>query len=156
MPQNGFYHQDVAPYEEPRRPSADGAASQASDGHQMPRLYDRAMLPHEFEQLWSELPPHGAFEAQVKQYVPLARVVNHLTQRGFAIMAAGDSGGGIKVLFYARKTDALGTPGPWFMGEFAVSELSLTLSAAFKSRDTTQIADFVKKFKLAQLFELEL
>jgi hypothetical protein len=142
-----FHYDEESPEVTPRRASL--------EDHSAPALVQHAILPHEFETLWAELPPRGAFQTTIKQWVPIDKVVAHLNARGFQVVAAGAGSSGLKVLFCARHIDEHGVAGPWFLGEFNASETSFQLSATFKCQDSSQVPEFVKMFKLHKLYQLE-
>jgi Beta2-adaptin appendage, C-terminal sub-domain len=142
-------------YDEQYNESPDVTPRRASLDHSAPTLVQHAILPHEFETLWAELPPRGAFQTTIKQWVPIDKVVAHLNARGFQVVAAGAGSSGLKVLFCARHIDEHGVCGPWFLGEFNASETSFQLSATFKCQDSAQVPEFVKMFKLHKLYQLE-
>lgn len=106
------------------------------------------VLPHEFERLWDNLPTSGQFQASVAEWIPQERVVQHLTERGFQVVAGGTAGGSMKILFCARSPET----GDTFLAEFGLDREVLRLSAVFKCQNAGLVPNFVKMFKLHRLF----
>ncbi|CAM9110520.1 unnamed protein product [Discosporangium mesarthrocarpum] len=114
---------------------------------------DDVLLPHVFERLWGTLEPQGAFQTRITVPVPQDRVVRHLSDRGFQVIAAGTIGTQLRILFCAKEATDNGT-GDWFLGEFLVDGSALTLDATFKSRKASLVPAFVQNFLLHQLYTM--
>ncbi|CAM9172481.1 unnamed protein product [Chrysoparadoxa australica] len=116
-----------------------------------PRGDEDVLLPHVFERYWTQLPTQGSFKTAITEHTPKASVVQHLSDKGFQVVAAGSNRGIMKVLFCSREQVTNGI-GAWFLGELIVDTSNLCLGACFKCEKPELVPGFVTKFRLKDLF----
>ena len=75
---------------------------------------------------------HAYQHAQVEHVPAREDVVNHLSEKGFQVVAAGMSAGEVKILFCARKASIRATEVVWFLCEFNISLGESSLSCVMK------------------------